>query len=304
MTMALLASLSGTVAAGTQVDWDAALRGLSPLSVGLSAPAPQRMAGEVSRSLTTTEAERLAAADVLAQMQTPAVELAGRDPEAYRQSLIRAMDGLNAIAHQQKMSDEQFEGVRSYVQQAVQQAPAEVLQRAAGLGVLPAPAGLGENQREIEVLYRVPSVDVRAQADGFVESLFPPGEIRQRLAGFDAMQAWLDGPSHELAGRLLQPQVVGKEGSHGELAALRQVLAYDRTANNRLNHGWASAAMGALSQGGVDSVENYFRRLGQQHGQDMSDWSFPAELRAALPPPLPADHGINWDVVDRRRRGA
>lgn len=309
MAWALLANLTGTAAAGSQVDWNAGLQGLWPLPAEAAAPTGRRMAGEQpwlpgpGRASATSEAERLAAADVLAELPTPSAEFARQDPVGYRQKLVGAVEQLRDVARHQKYSDEQFEGVRSYVQQAVDSVPPEVLARAAALAVLPSPAGLGEDQRETELLYRVPSVDVRAQADQFVASLPPAGQMRQRMAGFDVMQSWLNGPDYELAGRLLQPHVLGKAGKGlGDLDALRHVLAYDRTANNRINHGWASAAMGALQNGGPESVENYFRRLGQQHGQDLSDWSLPAELKAALPPQRPADYGIDWDVVNRPRR--
>jgi hypothetical protein len=289
MAAALLVTMSGTAAAGTQVDWSQPLlwpgRELSVSGLSGEGVTGQRMAGEVRKM---SEADRLAAADYLVKRQAmPGSALAKyRDePTAYRQGLMQAFDQLKGVAQQQKLSDEQFEQARLYVQQAVQAAPEEVLERAAALERMAVASGLGENQREAEVLYRVPSVDVRSQADAFVASLPPADEIQQRLAGFDVMKGWIDGPGYELAGRLLSPHLVEKlRQGRSDYGALRQVLAHERTANNRLNHGWASAAMGALKQGGVDSVESYFRQLGQKHGQDLSDWSFPEAVRAVLPP--------------------
>jgi hypothetical protein len=197
-------------------------------------------------------------------------DLLRRDPAGFKQLLIDGFDRLTQTGSKSKLSSAEAEASRRYVRDVVENAPLDVLERATVLHLMPVTEGLAENLQTTAAVHGLPPMNIRAQADAFVASLPPAEHLVEELAGFDALKHWLAGPPHDLAARTVERADLSRDQF-----TLRHLLAYDRAVNNRMNHGWHSAALGALAQGGADSVEAYFRRLGETHGQELSDWGMP-----------------------------
>lgn len=314
--LAALLATTGSAAAGTQLDLDdwrnadalnAAVAAIpEPVAAApvVSTAQPQRKAGDALRirfNEMANAVDQLMTGDA---MPSSALASYRSNPAGYRRQMLHDYEALGAGGFGSGITPEQFERSRAYVREVLEALPDAALERAAAMGALvPVTPGLGENRLSEQITHRLPEPNIRAQADAFVASLPEPDVLAAALKDYDVIRAWNDGPDYDLAARIVREAQLQQPGKNavldgGSLGVLSQVLAADRVINNRLNHGWASAAMGALKQGGAPSVENYFRHLAAEQGQDLGDWQIPAALKQRLPAAPAADAGVDWSVIN------